>query len=150
MIVSILTAAAVSVVGMIIIGTFISSILGLSAGVNWVMQTATMFAIASASVWTAPQTIVLVAVPTIVHVALLLVHKRRVRKIKSGEYGNMRMWSYEFFEDGDEDFIRAQTALPPEDVMEVGIIADSKEELREEMLERYEEKSEDLSTSANN
>lgn len=65
---------------------------------------------------------------------------RNIQKEKAlnGEYGNETMWASELIEEGDELFIVAVNTLPKTEMTEVGIIAESKEELRELAVERFE------------
>lgn len=64
----------------------------------------------------------------------------RTQRALNGKYGEPTMWSMQLIEeDEDMDFCHAISALPQWEVMEVGIVAESKEELRERMIDRYEE-----------
>lgn len=56
-----------------------------------------------------------------------------------GSLGDEAQWAAEFIKEGDEEFTRAMTALPSQELKEARIIAESKEELREITIERYEE-----------
>lgn len=57
----------------------------------------------------------------------------------SGKMGDETMWAAELVEEQDTEFIRATAALPSYELKEVGIIAESKEELRDLTIERYEQ-----------
>lgn len=68
---------------------------------------------------------------------------RQINNALDGEYGDETKWAAELSEEGDTLFEIAATELPQEDLMEVGIVAESKEELREMTVERLEEKSDE-------
>ena len=56
-----------------------------------------------------------------------------------GELGEETQWATELAKDGDDEFIKAMTSLPSQELKEVSIIAESKSELRELTVERSEE-----------
>ena len=56
-----------------------------------------------------------------------------------GELGEETKWASELAKDGDDEFIKAMTSLPSQELKEVSIIAESKSELRELTVERSEE-----------
>lgn len=60
-----------------------------------------------------------------------------------GEYGNLTQWGAELSEEGDDEFVIAMNGLTREDRMEIGIIADTKSELREKTIERFNEEVEE-------
>lgn len=85
-----------------------------------------------------------IVVPMIVYPILInivsLVDKRRQREnALDGEYGVETQWAAELVESGDTEFAIAVNDLPKMDLKEVGIIADSKEELRRLTIERHDE-----------
>lgn len=57
------------------------------------------------------------------------------RKYLNGDYGERTMWAAELAKEGDEEFIEAASNLNEMEMREVGIISDSKEELREMVVE---------------
>lgn len=57
------------------------------------------------------------------------------RKYLNGDYGKRTMWAAELAKEGDEEFIEAASNLTEMEMREVGIISDSKEELREMVVE---------------
>lgn len=64
----------------------------------------------------------------------------QAKKALNGEYGDSTQWAAELVgEDNDEHFALAVQALPNNQLRELGIIAESKEELREITIERFEE-----------
>lgn len=63
----------------------------------------------------------------------------RTKKALDGEYGKPSQWATELIEEEDQLFILAVNSLPNMEMKEIGIIAESKEELRELTVERLEE-----------
>lgn len=76
-------------------------------------------------------------------IARRLYRRRQRANALNGKYGNMTMWAAELIDDGDREFTIAATALSDKERMEIGVIADSKEELRELTIERLEELTDD-------
>lgn len=65
--------------------------------------------------------------------------RRKFKKALDGDYGDEARWTTELIDEEDEMFIRATPWLSSNDRREVSIIAESKEELRELVIERAEE-----------
>lgn len=65
-----------------------------------------------------------------------LVYRRAALK---GRFGEESQWAAELIREGDEEFRQAARRLPETDLREVGIVAESKEELRDLTIERYEQ-----------
>lgn len=61
------------------------------------------------------------------------------KKILNGDYGEQSRWAAELVQEEDEEFIEASARLPQIHLQEIGIISDSKEELRENTIERVQE-----------
>lgn len=61
----------------------------------------------------------------------------------NGDYGDETQWATELIDEGDEYFTLAVQNLPQTEMMELGIIAESKEELRTKTIERFEELADD-------
>lgn len=61
------------------------------------------------------------------------------RRALTGKLGEETQWAAELVEEGDKEFMQAAKALPSYELKEVGIIAESKTELRDLTIERYEE-----------
>lgn len=91
-----------------------------------------------------------IAIPAIPLGLLGLVDLRnwyRRRRALSGGYGEATQWAAQIVDEGeDQHFVLALTALPKEELMEVGIIADTKEEMREMVKERFEKRNADNPT----
>lgn len=148
MLVDIGLALLVGVVTMIVIGTVVKAILGLRSGLNWLLQTTTLVAVASYAPWVVTlQAAILVALPTVVHVTTYTLRKVIEVRAARGHYGEEAKWAYELFDEGDQEFLIAQQALPQSEITEVAVIANSKQELRELMIDRYEELSTDGTNS---
>lgn len=132
-------ALGTGIVVMVAVGTVVKGFLGLRSAINWLVQTAVLAALATAVGFTTVQTAIVVALPAVIHLLVWVLTKFIEWKAKSGRYGEEAKWAYELFEAGDEQFIHAQAALPKHEVMEVQVIADSKDEFRDLMVERYNE-----------
>lgn len=74
---------------------------------------------------------------------IALWNRRQRRKALNGDYGEVTMWATEIVDDGDMDFAMAIQALSEADKMEIGIIADDKEELRNLVIDRLDEVAEE-------
>lgn len=72
-----------------------------------------------------------------------LYRNRQRRKALDGQYGDITMWAAELVQNGDMEFAFAIDALPKSERMEIGVIAESKEELRRLTMERLDELSDD-------
>jgi len=73
------------------------------------------------------------------------VWKNRQRtKALNGEYGEVTKWATELTKEGDMAFATAIQSLPKEEKIEISIIVESKEELRELTMERFEELADDV------
>ena len=57
------------------------------------------------------------------------------KKVLSGEYGEEAQWAGELVEEEDGQFIEAMTSLDQMTIREIGIMSDSKEELRERTVD---------------
>lgn len=64
---------------------------------------------------------------------------RQRRNAMNGKYGDETRWATELIDEGDQHFTLAVQSLPQKEMMELGIIAESKEELRNKTIERFEE-----------
>lgn len=64
------------------------------------------------------------------------------KKVLNGDYGEQARWAAELVESGDTKFMEASARLPQMELREIGIMSDSKEELRENTIERADELSE--------
>lgn len=69
---------------------------------------------------------------------IVLVRRQR-EKALNGKHGIESRWAAELDEQGDQMFIMAANSLPDMELKEIGIVAESKEELRELTIERFEE-----------
>lgn len=63
----------------------------------------------------------------------------RTQRALDGKYGIETRWVAEMIEDGDIEFCQAVANLPQWEMMEVEIVAESKSELRERTISRYQE-----------
>lgn len=134
-------AFGLSLVGMIVVGTIVKGILGLRTAINYVVQQlvlggAAYYALTTLG-WSLPAVAVMAAFPLVIHITVRLLNIYINWKAASGGYGEEARWAYELFNEPDHEFIQAQTVLPEMDVREVVVIADSKQELRDLMVERF-------------
>jgi hypothetical protein len=84
--------------------------------------------------------------PLTINLIALINHKRRereVRKTRDGEYGEVAKWGQELIDEGDDGFVLATQEITQEDMMEIGIVAENKEELRQLAMERLDEQTDD-------
>jgi hypothetical protein len=77
--------------------------------------------------------------PVVFFGSLDLYSRYRNWRAKRGDYGDSTKWATELLEADDQHFELAVKGLSKNELKEVGIIADSKEELRELAVERFEE-----------
>lgn len=71
-------------------------------------------------------------------------NQRKRSKALDGDYGEVTQWAAEITRDGDREFAIAVQALPKSERREIKIIAESKEELRELTIERFDELTDDI------
>jgi len=139
MIVEIAIAIGTSIVTMIVVGTVVKGIIGLRSLINWMAQTAALAAIATVAGFTTFQTAFVLVFPAVIHLTAWGLGKVIEARARRGDYGDEAKWAMELFEENDQQFIHAQAVLPKSEVREVQIIADSKQELRDLMIERHNE-----------
>lgn len=61
------------------------------------------------------------------------------RRARSGKYGEEVRWATELIDNEDEYFKYVISQMPRREMREIGIIAETKDELRELTIERFEE-----------
>lgn len=61
------------------------------------------------------------------------------KKVLNGDYGEESMWAAQLTDEGDTEFIEASTEITNMEMKEIGIVANSKQELRELVVERARE-----------
>lgn len=69
--------------------------------------------------------------------------KWQKRRTLSGKFGDEARWAAEIVDSGDQEFAYAVKVLPQRELREIGILADTKEDLRELTIERLDEVSDD-------
>ena len=109
-----------------------------------VLGGASGYAVATVFTFSVPIVVagVTIAPLTITMFAVIDKHRQK-RKTLSGDYGEEAQWAAEIANSGDREFQFAVQALPQRELREIGIIAESKEELRELTIERFDEVSDD-------
>lgn len=83
--------------------------------------------------------VIFVIAVLIVKVLSLLFLSYYVRKARGGSFGKETQWATELIKNGDTEFTTATTRLPTQELQEISIIAESKEELRDLTVKRFEE-----------
>lgn len=81
--------------------------------------------------------------PLIINISAIIYKRNQRTRALDGKYGEETQWATELVDSGDEHFTIAVNALPERELMEIGIIAESKEELRELTIERFNELADD-------
>lgn len=79
------------------------------------------------------------AVPVLTFLVTRLYFYRRGKKALRGDYGEKQKWVAEMVRDNDEEFMDAMGRVPKMDIKEAFVIADSKQELKELVIERAAE-----------
>jgi hypothetical protein len=134
------TTVAMMVVGKrIAVKTYPSPVFGI------LLQTVLVFScsyllLTYASIGTIGGVLAVTLVPGFVSTLFVFLRTVKRNRALNGDFGDEAQWASELIiEENDEAFILATQALPKDEVREVGIIAESKEELRELTLERMDE-----------
>jgi hypothetical protein len=89
--------------------------------------------------WLVVATIIASQTINVIGASIKMWNRRQRKKALNGDYGDVTMWAVEIAQDGDPEFVMAIQALPDSEKMELGIIANDKEELRELVIERFDE-----------
>lgn len=89
--------------------------------------------------FTAPMFVVIVVNPFVFNIGSVVYKSIQRKRALDGLYGEETQWAAELVEEGDQAFIIAVNSLPKVEMTEIGIIAESKEELRELTIERLDE-----------
>ncbi len=96
------------------------------------------------ALWVAVATTIASQTINVVAGSVKLWNRRQRTKALDGDYGEVTQWAAEMTQDGDMAFATAIQALPENERMEIGIVAESKEELRELTMERFDELADDV------
>jgi len=104
-----------------------------------VVNSAVGYALLSVSFIGLPVAVALGLMPLGMRIFAYLWFYRQSKKVLAGDYGEQARWAAELVESGDDEFIEASARLPQIHLNEIGILSDSKEELRENTIERAEE-----------
>lgn len=136
-------ALAMGFVSMIVVGTVVRQMLGLRSAINWFVQSAVCAGIATSMAFGTVATVAVITLPTVIHGTRFLLTFIFHYRAKNGHYGEDEKWVYELMvEEQDQMFVHAITALPENEKMELKVIADSKQELRDLTIDRFDELSE--------
>jgi len=96
------------------------------------------------ALWVAVATTIASQTINVIAASIKLWNRRQREKALNGDYGEVTQWAAEITRDGDMAFAQAIQALPDSEKTEIKIIADSKEELRELTMERFDELADDV------
>lgn len=133
------TALITGVITMVVVGTVVKGMMGLSSISNFILQTFTLYTIAILFGFTRIELLIVVTFPAVIHFLKWSLERFIEFRARRGAYGDKARWAIELFDERDQKFIHAQTVLPDREVREIKVVSDSKEELREMMVERYNE-----------
>lgn len=142
MIVPLIVAFSTTIVAMAFINTILK-LLGVGGILRLVFQTVGVGLIAyllfNAEFIGIALTIGMVITPIVISVFYTLFMIWVGRRALNGDLGKESQWASELIDERDAEFITATRALPEIELKEVAILSESKEELREMTVERYEE-----------
>jgi len=96
------------------------------------------------ALWVAVATTIASQTINVIAASVKAWNRRQRSKALDGDYGEVTQWAAEMTKNGDMEFATAIQALPKNERMEIGVIAESKEELRELTMERFDELAEDV------
>jgi len=82
-----------------------------------------------------PLLVLLAFLPTIINVFHIIWFMWIGNNVLKGKYGEEAQWAGELVEEEDAQFIEAMTSLDQMTIREIGIMSDSKEELRERTVD---------------
>jgi len=82
-----------------------------------------------------PLLVLLAFLPTIINVFHIIWFMWIGNNVLEGKYGEEAQWAGELVEEEDAQFIEAMTSLDQMTIREIGIMSDSKEELRERTVD---------------
>lgn len=86
-----------------------------------------------------PLAVALVILPTALRVVATVWFMHINKKVLRGDFGEESKWAAEIVQNGDEEFVQASNELSQMQLKEAGIVADSREALRERVVEMADE-----------
>jgi hypothetical protein len=86
-----------------------------------------------------PLAVALVILPTALRVVATVWFMQINKKVLRGDFGEESKWAAEIVQNGDEEFVQASNELSQMQLKEAGIVADSREALRERVVEMADE-----------
>lgn len=96
-----------------------------------------------ASVIGTPVGVVLVLMPPALRIVAAVWFYYIGKKVLNGDFGVESQWAAELVESGDEKFLEASNELTEMELRESGIVAETREELRESVIEKADEKNDE-------
>lgn len=146
MILNIGITVVASIVALVVSTLFSRVVFGGNGFINWIVQQLVLIGLAytllTLGVVGMVGAVIVAALPTLLRIvfwSFLIVMSYRALK---GSFGKETQWAAELFKEGDTEFIRAVKALPQNELVEIRIIAETKDGLRDLTIERYEQLSE--------
>lgn len=123
----------------LVTGFVLRGVLGLPSIVNYAGQLVVIGVVANTIGAAFVPTALAVAVLTAMHIAKVVAMLFLSWKGMRGDYGEEVRWMLELIDEQDNEFLQAQRVLPDREIREVKILSDTKQELRENMIERADE-----------
>lgn len=141
----------VAIIAAVIVSFMVSGLISAKFGINGFPQlgiemlllSVTAFILAELSLLPIGAGALAVGVSAVIGGIGILNKKRQSKKARAGGYGDEVKWATELVDDGDQMFIIALNGVSQTEMKEIGIIAESKEQLRELTIERFEEQSDE-------
>ena len=139
-----LAIAAVSSLAVLVLSTFLArAIGGGNTLVNATVQFTSMIGLGVLLMWYGivgvVGLLVVALAPLWIRVVALAYLYIQGRRALDGAFGDEAQWAAELLKEGDMEFLEAAENLPNQEVTEIRIIAESKQDLRDLTVERYEE-----------
>lgn len=127
----------------LIITPILFGLMGWSAGTIGIVRAVGFFVIGFASVYLGILPlfagIAIILLPAILGVMSMAYYYWLGRRALAGKMGQEQQWMAELVEADDEKFMRSMQQVGRMEMKEITVVADSKEELRQAVIERAEE-----------
>ena len=142
MVLNILGVVAAAIVALYVVATIVR-LAGFGGLATLLVQEVVVgggaYALLSISFISLPVAVAVALIPIGVRLFAYWWFYRQGKKVLAGDYGEEARWAAELVESDDDKFIEASAHLNQVQMREAGIIADDKQELREHVIEQYEE-----------
>lgn len=101
-----------------------------------IIHGASAWLLVSNSIILVPAAVVLALLPFVIRVFAMMWFYYIGKKILNGDFGEESQWAAQLTEAGDEEFIEASQNLSKIELRESGIIAETREEMRDVVIEK--------------